>query len=125
MLASASWDHTVRLWPLAGGAPRVLEGNAQAVNGVAFSPDGRELVSAGYDATLRIWPLAGGAAIIRTLSTPDGEIVAAGASGKVYFLSPQGEVRAEVEASAIPIIGLAVSPDGSWSRPPASAARWR
>ena len=25
-LASASWDHTVRLWPLAGGAPRVLEG---------------------------------------------------------------------------------------------------
>src|SRR6185437_13423477 len=27
MLASASWDHTVRLWPLAGGTPRVLEGN--------------------------------------------------------------------------------------------------
>src|SRR5215208_1308550 len=26
-LASASWDHTVRLWPLAGGAPRVLEGH--------------------------------------------------------------------------------------------------
>src|SRR5688500_12279639 len=23
-LASASWDHGVRLWPLAGGAPRVL-----------------------------------------------------------------------------------------------------
>ena len=40
MLASASWDHTVRLWPLAGGAPRVLEGHTQNVNGVAFSPDG-------------------------------------------------------------------------------------
>ena len=26
-LASASWDHTVRLWPLAGGAPHVLEGS--------------------------------------------------------------------------------------------------
>ncbi len=25
-LASASWDQTVRLWPLAGGTPRVLEG---------------------------------------------------------------------------------------------------
>src|SRR5215472_12214519 len=25
LIASASWDHTVRLWPLAGGAPRVLE----------------------------------------------------------------------------------------------------
>ena len=41
-LASASWDHTVRLWPLDGGAPRVLEGNTQNVNGVAFSPDGKQ-----------------------------------------------------------------------------------
>src|SRR6478609_9676151 len=58
-LASASWDHTVRLWPLAGGAPRVLEGHTQNVNGVAFAPDGRSLVSAGYDQSVRIWPLAG------------------------------------------------------------------
>ena len=36
-LASASWDHTVRLWPLAGGAPRVLDGHTQNVNGVAFT----------------------------------------------------------------------------------------
>jgi cytochrome c len=120
LLASASWDRTVRLWPLNGGAPRVLEGHSQNVNGVAFSPDGRDLVSAGYDASLRIWPLAGGAAIVRTLPTPlntvavapGGEIVAAGASGKVYFVSPTGEVRAEVEASAIPIIAVAISPDG-------------
>ena len=39
-LASASWDHTARLWPLDGGAPRVLEGHTQNVNGVAFTPDG-------------------------------------------------------------------------------------
>src|SRR5262249_1704327 len=30
-LASASWDRTIRLWPLAGGAPRVLEGHGQNV----------------------------------------------------------------------------------------------
>src|SRR3979411_2033689 len=29
-LASASWDQTLRLWPLAGGAPRVLGGAHQA-----------------------------------------------------------------------------------------------
>src|SRR5436189_1838662 len=34
-LASASWDHTVRLWPLAGGAARVLDGHMQNVNGLA------------------------------------------------------------------------------------------
>ena len=120
MLASASWDHTVRLWPLDGGAPRVLEGHAQAVNGVAFSPDGRELVSAGYDATLRIWRLSDGGVSVHTLPTPlntvavapDGEIVAAGADGKVYFLSSQGDMRGELQASPTPIIAVAISRDG-------------
>lgn len=119
-LASASWDHSVRLWPLAGGPPRVLEGNAQNVNGVAFSADGKDVVSAGYDATVRIWRLAGGGVSIRNMPTPlntvavaaDGEIVAAGADGKVYFLSPGGDVRGEVEAAKTPVIAVAISPDG-------------
>jgi cytochrome c len=120
-LASASWDHTVRLWPLNGGAPRVLEGNAMNVNGVAFSPDGRDLVSAGYDATLRVWRLGDhGGVSVHNLPTPlnnvaiapDGEIVAAGADGKVFFLSPQGELRGDVQASATPIIAVAISHDG-------------
>jgi cytochrome c len=119
-LASAAWDHTVRLWPLAGGTPRVLQGHTQNVNGVAFTPDGKSVVSAGYDASVRIWPLAGGAETIRTLPTPlngvavaaGGEIVAAGADGKLYFLSAQGEPRGEAQASQTPIIALALSGDG-------------
>src|SRR5258705_12501866 len=59
-LASASWDQTIRLWPLAGGAARLLEGHTQNVNGVAFAPDGRALVSVSYDQSVRIWPLSGG-----------------------------------------------------------------
>ena len=121
MLASASWDHTVRMWPLAGGAPRVLEGNSQNVNGVAFSPGGDELVSAGYDATLRIWRVSDGAASVHNLPSPlntvviapDGEIAAAGADGKVYFLSPQGELRGDVQASPTPVIALTISRDGA------------
>jgi cytochrome c len=119
-LASASWDHTARLWPLAGGTPRVLKGNAQNVNGVAFTPDGKHLISAGYDTTLRIWSLDGDGVIVRRLPSPlnsvvvapDGEIVAAGATGKVFFLSPKGEVRAEVGAAPTPVIQVALSPDG-------------
>ena len=121
LLASASWDHTVRLWPLDGGVPRALEGHSQNVNGVAFSPDGSELVSAGYDATLRIWRLSDGSVNVHTLPTPlnavaiapDGEIVAAGADGKVYFLSSQGKLRDELQASPTPVIALAISRDGA------------
>jgi cytochrome c len=121
MLASASWDRTVWLWPLAGGAPRVLQGHRGNANGVAFTPDGRGLVSVGYDATVRIWPLAGGMPNVVTLPAPlnavaiapDGEIITAGADGVVYFLSPAGETRAQVESGQTPIISLAAAKDGS------------
>jgi cytochrome c len=121
-LASASWDHTARLWPLAGGTPRVLEGHAQNVNGVAFTPDGHAVVTAGYDATVRIWPLAGdGAAVVAKLPAPlnavavapDGDIVAAGADGRVYVLSGAGELQWQVETGSTPIIAVAVAPDGA------------
>jgi cytochrome c len=120
-LASASWDHTARIWPLAGGTSRVIEGHAQNVNGVAFAPGGHALITAGYDTTLRITPLdGGGAPIVATLPTPlnavavaaDGEIVTAGADGKVYLLSAAGELRAEIEAAQTPIIALAISGNG-------------
>jgi cytochrome c len=119
-LASASWDGTARLWPLAGGPPRVLEGHNQNVNGVAFTPDGRALVSVGYDGTLRLWPLAD-AGPARVLSLPSplnavvvgsrGSIIAAGATGKVFFLSPEGNLEGELEAAAAPLIALAIAPD--------------
>ncbi len=120
-IASASWDRTIRLWPLNGGAPRSLTGHDQNVNGVAFTSDGK-LVSAAYDATVRIWPLSGnGAPVIVTVPTPlntvavapDGEIAAAGANGRVYFIGPDGEKRGDVEVAETPIISVTVSPDGA------------
>ena len=116
-LASASWDRSLRLWPLAGGAPRA-DGHQQNVNGVAFAPS--VVISAGYDATVRIWPLSDAPPVITTLPTPlnsvavapDGEIIAGGADGKVYFLSPSGELRGELAAGSTPLIAVAVSADG-------------
>ena len=60
-LASASWDHTVRLWDAATGEEiRVLRGHTAPVLWIAFSPDGRRLVSASEDRTLRSWDAATG-----------------------------------------------------------------
>jgi cytochrome c len=120
-LASASWDRSIRLWSLTGGEPRVLEDHQQNVNGVTFTPDGKALVSAAYDLTLRIWPLDGGAPTVITLPTPlnsvavsrDGEIVAGGADGRVFFFSASGEQRGEIDSGQTPIVTVAVSGDGA------------
>jgi cytochrome c len=121
-LASASWDHTVRLWSLVDGTQRVLEGHTQNVNGVAFAPDGRSLVSVGYDLRVRIWPLPGGPPDVVTLPSPlnavaiapDGEITTGGADGKVRLLTSKGKETGEVQAGAAPIVALAISSDGTF-----------
>src|SRR6267142_554543 len=121
-LASASWDHTVRLWPLAGGTPRVLDQHTQNVNGVAFSADGRALISVSYDQSVRIWPLTGAQTpTVVPMPTPlnavaaggDGEIAVGGADGKVYFLAADGARVGEVTAGPRPVISIAISPDGA------------
>jgi len=120
-LASASWDHTIRIWPLGDDAQQVLEGHSQNANGVAFTPDGRSLVSVGYDRELRIWPLAGGTPSVVMLGSPlnavavarDGEIVTGGADGKLRFLMSAGQQSAEVQAGQTPIVALAISSDGT------------
>jgi cytochrome c len=120
-IASASWDRTVRLWPLAGGEARALEGHNQNVNGVAFTRDGKFLVSASYDLTLRIWPLGGGDPQVVTLASPlnavavtaDAEVIAAGADGNIFLVGLDGKQLGEIDVTNGPIISLAVSPDGS------------
>ena len=102
-----------RLWPLNGGEPRVLEGHQQNVNGIAFMPDGRALVTRGLRPDrAHLAAKARRAPIITTLPTPlnavavapDGEIAAGGADGKVWFLSPTGEVRGSIDAGGTPVI---------------------
>src|SRR5947207_905666 len=111
-LASASWDRTVRLWPLAGGPARVLEGHTQNVNAVAFSPDGAQILSAGYDGTIRIDQTSGEGVAVHSLGVPlnsiavafDGQMIAAGANGTVFFLSPRGEPLGDINVATSPII---------------------
>lgn len=61
LLASASYDGTVRLWnAVTGRCVRVLTGHSDWVWSVAFSPDGRLLASGSSDATVKLWDVKTG-----------------------------------------------------------------
>jgi uncharacterized protein with WD repeat len=87
ILATTSWDHTVRVWDAATGRPlSILTNHKAAAMTCAFSPDGRTLITGSNDHTIKFWNLATLREVFSiqlddpvaflTLS-PDGKIMAA------------------------------------------------
>ena len=91
LLASGSWDKTIRMWDAETGALlRTLEGHTEAVLSVAFSPDSSLLASGSWDKTIRMWDAETGT-LLRTLEghrysvnsvafSPDGSMLATSGS---------------------------------------------
>ncbi|KAF6091635.1 transducin beta like 1 X-linked [Phyllostomus discolor] len=64
MLASASFDSTVRLWDVERGVcVHTLTKHQEPVYSVAFSPDGKYLASGSFDKCVHIWNTQSGSLV--------------------------------------------------------------
>lgn len=125
LLASGSFDKTVKLWDVgAGQAVKTLAGHTGEVLSVAFSPDGKLLASSSRDKTIKLWDMATGQAL-KTLSghddwvfsvafSPDGKLLASGSGDETIKLweVATGRLTKTLSEHASYVTSVAFSPDG-------------
>jgi WD40 repeat protein len=124
-LLAAAREYAVELRDGTTGRPlRVLAGHTEAVQGLAFSPDGGRLASASRDGTVRIWDVPTGQ-VGRVLAvdgpravrfSPDGTRLAVAGYRGLFVLDPASGDIAGAEMVLAPDTGfdsVAFSPDGS------------
>ncbi|NET81206.1 MAG: hypothetical protein F6J94_04325 [Moorea sp. SIO1F2] len=94
MLATASFDQTVRLWDLQGNQLALLKGHESSVRSVSFSRDGKRLAT-GSDLTVILWDLEGNqlallrghpSSLLSVSFSPDGKRLATALSDKTVRL---------------------------------------
>ncbi len=92
IIASASFDKTIKLWQVSTGKLlATLEGHQERLWSLRFSPDGKTLASSGYDSTIKLWNVADGN-LKKTISSNDKIAV------RSVDFSPDGKLLASSDS---------------------------
>ena len=125
MLASGSFDQTVRLWDVeTEQLLHTLTGHTNDVNSVAFSPNGETLVSGSWDGTIRLWDPNTGkhkrtltdhrGGVASVMFSPDGKTLASGSADQTIRLwdTNTWQVQRTLTGHTSVVDSVAFSPDG-------------
>ncbi|KAE8389669.1 hypothetical protein BDV23DRAFT_184267 [Aspergillus alliaceus] len=124
LLASSSWDKTIKLWdPSTGKLYQTLEGHSAWVQSVAFSPDGQLLASSSWDNTIKLWDpstgelrqtIKGHSGTVRSVAfSPDSQLLASCSRDKTIKLwdPSTSELRQTLTGHSNWVRSVAFSPD--------------
>lgn len=123
ILASGSYDNTVKLWDVSTGKEiRTLGKNEadyyKAVQYISFSPDGKLLAALLEDDTIRLWNIASGQEVdilennedfYSLKFSPDGRLAVAGGNKIIFWDTSSGKAESWTGRSGI---SMDFSPDG-------------
>ncbi len=124
MIASASWDNTIKLWNLKGQELKTLSGHSDRINSISFSPDGQELASGSEDGTIKLWSLSDGqerqtlpwqSKIYSVSFSPDGQKLASGSEDgtiRLWNLTNAQELQTFKLDNSNCVKSVDFSPDG-------------
>ena len=125
LLASGSFDRTVRLWSAdTGELLDIFTGHESDITTVAFSPDGQTLASGGWDATVRLWDIGTREqrevlasrwhAVSSVAFSPTGQVLAGGTGNSVVVLwdTATWQVEKILEGHSGAVDSVLFSPDG-------------
>ena len=122
-VASASSDHTARVFDVESGACiALLEGHRDDVNAVTWSPDGGRVATASFDGTARVHDAATGALLAVCSGhesdvngvawSPDGRLLATASDDRcVRLWEPDGTPRGVLRGHTAWVDAVAFSPD--------------
>jgi WD40 repeat protein len=117
----------VRLWDVATDAlVGSLTGHTDAVDSVAFSPDGKTLASGSWDKSVRLWdvatrhqigfPLSGHTDAVDSVAfSPDSKTLTSGSSDnsvRLWDVATQHQIGSPLTGHIDAVLSLAFSPDG-------------
>ena len=123
IIASASWDKTIKLWDTKSNLINTLKGHEDGVNSIAFSPDNQLLISGGEDKAVKIWDISQQPKLVKTLTghtdsvkavtiSPNGKLIAsAGYDNAIKIWTIKGELLQTIDAHKLAITSLVFTPD--------------
>ncbi|NBD16319.1 MAG: hypothetical protein GVY04_09285 [Cyanobacteria bacterium] len=124
LIASASWDGTVKLWQSNGQLIKTLDAHHREVMDIHFQPEGTLFASASLDGTIRLWQRDG--TLVKVISTqqqalncvrfmPNGQqFITAGEDGTLAIWNGDGTLDKRFLAHDQGISQISISPDGNW-----------